>query len=217
MHACTDTRICMHPCMHAVLVCFSRAFRSKTPTCMHARMHAWKDSWIACMYACMHACTDACIDACKPQHACMHEKTLEVHACMHAFLHACMLGCIWDVLLFACSLSQRDCERIAEGLSSLGISASFYHAKLDADTREKVQRSWMQNQYKVCMHACISFIKRVLFYFVLSPYCLILLVSPFVLSVSFLLSQIFFVVVLLFFILYSLFIYLFIYLFIFRL
>ncbi|KAL8426078.1 hypothetical protein Efla_007351 [Eimeria flavescens] len=46
-------------------------------------------------------------------------------------------------------LSQRDCERVAEGLEDAGIAAAFYHAKLDADKREHVQRCWMQNQFKV--------------------------------------------------------------------
>ncbi|XP_026191884.1 ATP-dependent DNA helicase Q-like 1 [Cyclospora cayetanensis] len=46
-------------------------------------------------------------------------------------------------------LSQRDCEKVAEGLEDAGIAAAFYHAKLDADRREQVQRSWMDNRNKV--------------------------------------------------------------------
>ncbi|KAL8274532.1 hypothetical protein Esti_001553 [Eimeria stiedai] len=46
-------------------------------------------------------------------------------------------------------LSQRDCERVAEGLEDAGISAAYYHAKLNSDKREHVQRSWMENRYKV--------------------------------------------------------------------
>lgn len=55
------------------------------------------------------------------------------------------------------SLSQRDCEKVAEGLEDAGIAATYYHAKLDADRREHVQRSWMQNKFKVSLRRGFSF------------------------------------------------------------
>ncbi|KEP62184.1 UNVERIFIED_CONTAM: ATP-dependent DNA helicase, RecQ family protein [Hammondia hammondi] len=47
-------------------------------------------------------------------------------------------------------LSRRECERVAEGLQRhAGISAGFYHAQLDAEKREEIQRDWMNDDIKV--------------------------------------------------------------------
>ncbi|KYK64786.1 ATP-dependent DNA helicase, RecQ family protein, partial [Toxoplasma gondii TgCatPRC2] len=46
-------------------------------------------------------------------------------------------------------LSRRECERVAEGLQRhAGISAGFYHAQLDAEKREEIQRDWMNDDIK---------------------------------------------------------------------
>ncbi|PFH36626.1 ATP-dependent DNA helicase, RecQ family protein [Besnoitia besnoiti] len=47
-------------------------------------------------------------------------------------------------------LSRKECERIAEGLQRHGgISAGFYHAQLEAEKREEIQRDWMNDDIKV--------------------------------------------------------------------
>ena len=40
-------------------------------------------------------------------------------------------------------------QRVAEWLSSMGVSATFYHAGLDAKTRDERQDRWMKGQVKV--------------------------------------------------------------------
>ncbi|CBZ50960.1 hypothetical protein NCLIV_040350 [Neospora caninum Liverpool] len=47
-------------------------------------------------------------------------------------------------------LSRRECERVAEGLQKHArISAGFYHAQLDPEKREEIQRDWMNDDIKV--------------------------------------------------------------------
>lgn len=53
-------------------------------------------------------------------------------------------------------LSRKNCEQVAEKLSSLGIKASHYHAGMESSERSAVQRKWQSNEYHVIV-ATIAF------------------------------------------------------------
>lgn len=53
-------------------------------------------------------------------------------------------------------LSRKTCEKVAEGLSELGITAAHYHAGMDSDERNSAQQSWQLGEHKV-MVATIAF------------------------------------------------------------
>jgi len=52
--------------------------------------------------------------------------------------------------------SRKDCETVADGLSSRGVRASFYHASMDASLREDVQMQWSKDEIQVIV-ATIAF------------------------------------------------------------
>jgi bloom syndrome protein len=53
-------------------------------------------------------------------------------------------------------LSRKNCESVAEKLTSLGISAHHYHAGMESADRSRVQKQWQNNNYHVIV-ATIAF------------------------------------------------------------
>lgn len=47
-------------------------------------------------------------------------------------------------------LSRKDTEMMAEALVKLGLSAAYYHADLNDDSRERVHLGWRDGKIKIC-------------------------------------------------------------------
>eukprot|EP00039_Didymoeca_costata_P015281 m.257535 g.257535 ORF g.257535 m.257535 type:complete len:991 (+) comp16190_c0_seq6:719-3691(+) len=45
--------------------------------------------------------------------------------------------------------SRDECERVAKGLKGLGVNTEPYHAGMDADHRQRIQRNWQNNKIQV--------------------------------------------------------------------